>query len=188
MPAAARWRCGPPIINLTAQYNSQFLVSFHFCFDCRPSGAYKLVLMGANITMYLSKTNCLDLLWTAGLVKLTCMLEKHVMTCPPLPIHLVIQVWHKLLTSILGQKPRKKILHFFPSRGHKTNFKVFSGCLHWNIFFCSFAFVLAYTILVNGWRVKGTLSIKVLVLCPPELDFCVLRKTKKILKPKILYD
>ena len=30
---AARWRCGILIKNLTAQYNSQFCVSFCFCFD-----------------------------------------------------------------------------------------------------------------------------------------------------------
>ena len=30
---AARWRCGPPIKNVTAHYNGPFCVSFHFCFD-----------------------------------------------------------------------------------------------------------------------------------------------------------
>ena len=29
---AARLRCGVPIQNLRAHYNSQFCVSFHFCF------------------------------------------------------------------------------------------------------------------------------------------------------------
>ena len=29
---AARWRCVLLIDNLTAHYNSQFCVSFHFCF------------------------------------------------------------------------------------------------------------------------------------------------------------
>ena len=32
---AASWRCGPLINNLTAHLNSQFCVSFHFCFDCK---------------------------------------------------------------------------------------------------------------------------------------------------------
>ena len=30
---AARWRCVLLIDNLTEDYNSQFCVSFHFCFD-----------------------------------------------------------------------------------------------------------------------------------------------------------
>ena len=30
---AARWRCVPLIKNMTAHYNSQFCVSFHYCID-----------------------------------------------------------------------------------------------------------------------------------------------------------
>ena len=29
---AARWRCVPQIKKMTAHYNSQFCVSFHYCF------------------------------------------------------------------------------------------------------------------------------------------------------------
>ena len=52
----------------------------------------------------------------------------------------------------------------------------------------SFAVVLVCISLIHWWRVKGTLSIEIQVLCPPEFDFCGFRKTKKILKPNILYD
>ena len=40
--------------------------------------------------------------------------------------------------------------------------------------------VLVSISLIQGWRAKCTLSIKILVLWPPE--------RKQILKPKILYD
>ena len=42
---AARWRCGPLINNLSPHYNSQFCVSFRFCFDWE---ALKQLLNGAK--------------------------------------------------------------------------------------------------------------------------------------------
>ena len=65
----------------------------------------------------------------------------------------------------------EKLLPFFHSGGHKTNFKALFWMLTLGHIFCSFAFVLVYISLIHGWRVKGTLSIKILVLCPPELEF-----------------
>ena len=65
--------------------------------------------------------------------------------------------------------------------------KLVFGCLHWDIFEVFFAFVLVSLSLIQGLRVKGTLSIKILVLCHPELEFCGLRKAKRNSKPKILY-
>ena len=79
-----------------------------------------------------------------------------------------------------GQK-QKTTLPFFHSGGHKTNFKAFDA---YNGICSSFAFVLVSISLVQGWRVKGMLSIKILVLCPPELEFCGLRKANK--NPKTL--
>ena len=38
---------------------------------------------------------------------------------------------------------------------------------------------LPYISVIHGWRVKDTLSIKILILCPPELEFCVLQKEEK---------
>ena len=38
--------------------------------------------------------------------------------------------------------------------------------------------VLVYFSLIKEWRVKGSLTIKVLVLWPPELELCILRKAK----------
>ena len=73
----------------------------------------------------------------------------------------------------------EKLLPFFHSGGHKTNFKALFWMLTLEHIFSFFAFALVYISLIHGWRVKGTLSIKILVLCPPELEFCVLRKTKK---------
>ena len=85
-------------------------------------------------------------------------------------------------------KTKKKLFLLFYSGGHKTNFNALFRMLTLGHIFCSFSFVLVYISLIHRWRVKGTLSIKLLVLCPPELEFCGLRKTKKILKPKIIYD
>ena len=56
--------------------------------------------LGINITMFFSKTYCLDFLYIDGLVNLKCMLEKHLMPIPPHPTHLVIQVWHGALLSV----------------------------------------------------------------------------------------
>ena len=56
--------------------------------------------LDVNIPMFFSKTYCLDFLYTDGLVNLKCMLEKHLMPTPPLPTHLVMQVWHKALPSV----------------------------------------------------------------------------------------
>ena len=55
---------------------------------------------GINLTMIFSKTYYWDLLYTDGLVNLTCILEKHVMPTPPLPTHLAMQVWHKVLPYV----------------------------------------------------------------------------------------
>ena len=73
----------------------------------------------------------------------------------------------------------EKLLPFFHSGGHKTNFNALFWMLTLGQICCSFAFVLVSISLIQGRRVKGTLSIKILVLCPPELEFCVLRKAKK---------
>ena len=56
--------------------------------------------LGGNITMFFSKTYCLGFLYTDGLVNLKHMLEKHLMPTPPLPTHLVMQVWHRALLSV----------------------------------------------------------------------------------------
>ena len=55
--------------------------------------------LGVNITIFFSKTYCLDL-YTDGLVNFKCMFEKHLMQTQPYLIHLVMQVWHKALPSI----------------------------------------------------------------------------------------
>ena len=44
---------------------------------------------------------------------------------------------------------------------------------------CYFARELVSIGIIKGWRVKVTLSIKILVLLPPELEFCGLRKIKQ---------
>ena len=44
--------------------------------------------LGVNITIFFSKTYCLDFLYTDGLVNLKCMMEKHLMPTTPLPTHL----------------------------------------------------------------------------------------------------
>ena len=44
---------------------------------------------------------------------------------------------------------------------------------------CSFAFVLVFISIIKGLRVKGTLSIKILVLLRPELEFRRLLKKNK---------
>ena len=49
----------------------------------------------------------------------------------------------------------------------------------------SFAFVLVSIIPIQGWRVEGTLSIKILVLWNPELEFCGMRRKKNNNKTKI---
>ena len=56
--------------------------------------------LGVNITMFFSKTYCLDFLYTDGLVNLKCMMEKHLMPTQPLPTHFVMQVWHVVLLSV----------------------------------------------------------------------------------------
>ena len=96
---AARWRCGSLIKNLTLHYHSQFCVSLNFFCNLKPSGGSKSVKMGINITMFFSKTYCLDLLYLAGLVYLTYMLESHVMPTPPLPTHLVMHYTFQLSFS-----------------------------------------------------------------------------------------
>ena len=71
------------------------------------------------------------------------------------------------------------ILPFFHSRGHKTNAKALFWMLTLGHICCSFEFVLVSISLIQGWRVKGMLSMKVLVLCPPEFELCGLQKAKK---------
>ena len=56
--------------------------------------------LGVNITMFFSKTYCLDFSYTDGLVNLKCMMEKHLLPTQPLPTHLVMQVWHGVLLSV----------------------------------------------------------------------------------------
>ena len=87
----------------------------------------------------------------------------------------------------VGQKQkRKKIYLFFHFGGDKTNLNALFWSLHLDIFF--FAFLLVSVSLIQGCKVKGTLSIKILVLSPLELEFRCLWKTKKIPKLRILYD
>ena len=50
--------------------------------------------LGVNIPMFFSKK------YTDGLVNHKCMLEKHLIPTPPLPTHLVIEVWHGALLSV----------------------------------------------------------------------------------------
>ena len=61
---AARCRCVLLINNLTAHYNSQFCVSFHFCLFW--SGITQMTIsgsnLGLNIPMFVSKSQCLDFL------------------------------------------------------------------------------------------------------------------------------
>ena len=76
-----------------------------------------------------------------------------------------------------GQKQKKKNYYLFPFR--RTYFKALFWMLTLGHIFCSFAFVLVSISLIQGWKVKGVLSIKILNLCPPELEFCGLRKAKK---------
>ena len=78
-------------------------------------------------------------------------------------------------------KNRKTTTFFNPEDTKK--FKALFWVLTLGQICCSFAFVLVSFSLIQGWRVKGTLSIKILVLCPPDLEFCVLRTAKKILNP-----
>ena len=72
----------------------------------------------------------------------------------------------------------ENILPLFHSGDNKTNFNDHFWMLTPGHIFCYIAFVLVSVSLIQGWRVKGTLSIKLLVLSPPELEFCRLRKTK----------
>ena len=98
--------------------------------------------------------------------------------------------YHEIIESTnfcpLGKK--RKTSTFFHSGGHKTNLNALFWMFTLGQICCYFAFVLVSISLIQGRRVKGTLSIKILVLCLPELEFCVLRKAKKILKPKTLDD
>ena len=80
---------------------SQFCVSFDFfVLTGKPPGISKIGSMVLQHNYVIFKNYCFDLLWLAGLVNLTCVLEKHVMPTPPLPIHHVTLVWHKVLPSI----------------------------------------------------------------------------------------
>ena len=88
----------------------------------------------------------------------------------------------------MGQKRKKKVLPFFIPEDANLTSKLLFWMLTLGHICCSFAFLLVSISLIQGWIVEGTLSIKILVLCPRELEFCVLRKAKKILKHKILHD
>ena len=91
---------------------------------------------------------------------------------------LLIGVLSKADFCLIGKKKEEKKYYFFHSGGHKTNFKALFLMLTLG-HICSFAFVLLSIDLIQGWRVKGMFSIKVLVLGPPELEFCGLLKLKK---------
>ena len=77
---------------------------------------------------------------------------------------------------------KQKTSTFFHSGGHKTNFNALFSMLKMGHICCSFAFVLVSISIIKRWRVKGTLSIKILVLWPPELKFCCLKKKIQNLK------
>ena len=70
----------------------------------------------------------------------------------------------------------KKNLPFFHFGGDKTKLNALFWSLHLDIFF--FAFLVVSVSLIQGCKVKGTLSIKILVFSPLELEFRCLRKTK----------
>ena len=90
--------------------------------------------------------------------------------------------WLKVL-----EKQKKKMLgFFFISEATKLTSMLFFGA--YNSTYFLFAFLLVSVSLIQGCKVKHTLSIKILVLLPPKLEFCCLRKTKKILQLRILYD
>ena len=83
----------------------------------------------------------------------------------------------------------KNYYPFFILEDTKITSKLFFECFHWDILVVPFAFVLVSISLIQGWRVKGTLSIKKNTrVVSPEVEFCDLRNAKKVLKPKILYD
>ena len=83
---------------------------------------------------------------------------------------------------------RKKILPFFHSGGHNTNFKVFFGCLHWEIlvvFFCICVSIYQPNLRVKSKRYivnynASFVSSGIGVMCPPE-------SKKKSFDLKILY-
>ena len=83
-----------------------------------------------------------------------------------------------LQTSDKGTQT-EKLLPFSIPEDTKLTSKFFFCMLTLGHICCSFAFVLVSISLIHGCRVKGTLSIKMLVWCPPELEFCVLRIAKK---------
>ena len=70
--------------------------------------------------------------------------------------------------QLWGKNRRKKLLPFSIPEDKKLTSKLFFVCLHWDI--C--------VVLLHLWRVKSMSSIKILVLCPPDLELCVLRKAK----------
>ena len=100
----------------------------------------------------------------------------------------MIAYWNLALWQLdNGQKPI--ILYiFFHSGCHKTKFSALFWMLPLGKISCSFAFVLVYISQIQGWRVKLTSSIKILVLWHQEMEFRDIQKTKKILKPRIQYD
>ena len=62
------------------------------------------------------------------------------------------------------------------SRSDKTNFdSFFMALIDLSFFCCYFALELLCISSTIGWRVKGTLKIKILVLSLPELEFCPFR-------------
>ena len=64
---------------------------------------------------------------------------------------------------------QKKLLPVFHSGGDKTIFKALFGMLITLGHICySFEFVLVSISLIQEWRVKGTVSIKIQVTSPPN--------------------
>ena len=61
-------------------------------------------------------------------------------------------------TTVLGKN--RKTSTFFHSGGDETNFNALLWMLTLGHMCCSFAFMLVYISLIQGWGVKGILSIK----------------------------
>ena len=75
----ARWRYRLPIKNLTAHYNSQLCVSFHFCFlPGSPKTPLDMSKCNLKIILFISKMYADIFSYRAGLV--TCDMWQHV-TC-----------------------------------------------------------------------------------------------------------
>ena len=75
----------------------------------------------------------------------------------------------------------RKTSRLFHSGGDKTNINALFWMLTLGHISCYFAFLFLSFIIIQGWRVKYTLSIKILVLLSPALEFfgCQKRRRKK---------